>query len=218
MGVQIACRGIPRWFSRCRWSTQQLKFYTSDARFGALLQCLCNPVEAMHALPPLPVHSCCLVDFLLLDLLSYSLTLNLSGASGSASPATTHQDGCMSPHTGTNSHKQQQHRHHHKQHKQQRSSAPQQPSCSNSMPGHVIHPDELADEWVGCQVMVYWPADNRWWAATICGVSQYHAHNRHTVIFLLFIIIMLATRVAANGRSWKVSCMSCVSCLHPVTL
>lgn len=95
-------------------------------------------------------------------------------ASGSASPAATHQEG-TSPRAGSHSHKQQ-HRHHHHTHKQhghqhtQHSSVQQQPSGS-SLPGHVIHPDELADEWVGCQVMVYWPADNRWWAATICGLS-----------------------------------------------
>ncbi|WIA16329.1 hypothetical protein OEZ85_013028 [Tetradesmus obliquus] len=95
--------------------------------------------------------------------------------SGSASPAATHQEG-TSPRAGSHSHKQQ-HRHHHHTHKQhghqhtqQHSSVQQQP-CGSSLPGHVIHPDELADEWVGCQVMVYWPADNRWWAATICGLS-----------------------------------------------
>ncbi|KAF6254869.1 hypothetical protein COO60DRAFT_1641960 [Scenedesmus sp. NREL 46B-D3] len=42
---------------------------------------------------------------------------------------------------------------------------------SSSMPGRVIHSDELRDDWVGCQVMVFWPADNRWWAAAICGLS-----------------------------------------------
>jgi hypothetical protein len=41
--------------------------------------------------------------------------------------------------------------------------------------GHVsgvpIRAHNAADSWAGRRVLVYWPADNQWWEATLCRVS-----------------------------------------------
>jgi hypothetical protein len=36
----------------------------------------------------------------------------------------------------------------------------------------MILPHSFNDSYLGMKVLVYWPADHQWWAATICQVLQ----------------------------------------------
>lgn len=45
------------------------------------------------------------------------------------------------------------------------------PQPAARVSGVPIRAHNAADSWAGRRVMVYWPADNQWWEATLCRVS-----------------------------------------------
>lgn len=108
------------------------------------------------------------------------LSFACSGGSGSASPAATHQgdtlDGLCRQHAAST------HHHHHKHQEDGSSSGKRGDSSSDSR--LIIRPDSFSDSYLGLKVMVYWPADKKWWEATVCKVSTLaelaHTRKHHT--------------------------------------
>lgn len=58
-----------------------------------------------------------------------------------------------------------------KQHPACKKAAVNVPQPAARVSGVPIRAHNAADSWAGRRVLVYWPADNQWWEATLCRVS-----------------------------------------------